>query len=83
MSRGLKALELVRIPLSTDIKFLPLSTHYQMDPLGFVPLSARGVISVGKSSQLKLKRNWRESSRSGSYDGPVWTGEMVPRLARL
>ncbi len=41
----------------------------------FIPLSARGTVSHGESSQGALKRKWRQSSSSGSYDGPVWTLE--------
>ena len=43
-----------------------------MDPPGSEPLSARGVAPVSESSQLGPKRKWRQSSSSGSYDGPYW-----------
>jgi len=32
-------------------------------------------MSASESSQMSLKRKWRESSSSGSYDGPVWSSE--------
>ena len=53
----------------------------------YIPLSARGTTSAGESGQGKLKRKWRQSSSSGSYDGPVWRIERsrigFPSLPKL